>query len=73
VATPGKSFAVGSLIAIAVRGVLTVVELLYVGIVTAMGRREGWSIPTGVLHPSAEEREAETGEHEAAIHTPEIL
>jgi glycosyltransferase 2 family protein len=66
---PGKSFAVGSLIAIAVRAVLTLVELLYVAIVTAMGRREGWSIPTGVLHPSPEE----TGEHESVIHTPEIL
>jgi glycosyltransferase 2 family protein len=70
---PGKSFAVGSLIAIAVRGVLTLVELIYVAIVTAMGRREGWSIPTGVLHPSPEEREGETGEHETVIHTPEIL
>jgi glycosyltransferase 2 family protein len=58
IATPGHSFAVASLIAIVVRGVLTVVEILYVGIVTAMGRREGWSIHTGVLHPSAEEAEA---------------
>jgi hypothetical protein len=58
VATPGHSFAVASLIAIVVRGVLTVVEVLYVGIVTAMGRREGWSIHTGVLHPSAEEAKA---------------
>jgi len=58
VATPGNSFAVASLIAIVVRGVLTVVEVLYVGIVTAMGRREGWSMHTGVLHPSAEEAEA---------------
>jgi uncharacterized membrane protein YbhN (UPF0104 family) len=58
VATPGHSFAVASLIAIVVRGVLTVVEIVYVGIVTAMGRREGWSIHTGVLHPSAEEEEA---------------
>ena len=71
VATPGKSLAVGSLIAIAVRGVLTVVELLYVGIVTAMGRREGWSIPTGVLHPSAEEQEST--EQELPIHSPEVL
>jgi hypothetical protein len=61
VATPGNSFAVGSLIAIAVRGVLTVVEVLYVGIVTALGRREGWSIHTGVIHPSPEEEEAEEG------------
>ena len=54
-AVPGNSFAVGSLIAIAVRGVLTVVEVLYVGLVTALGKREGWSIPTGVMHPSPEE------------------
>ena len=58
VAAPGNSFAVASLIAIVVRGVLTVVEIVYVGIVTAMGRREGWSIHTGVLHPSPEETEA---------------
>ena len=58
-ATPGNSFAIGSLIAIAVRGVMTVVEIVYVGMVTALGRREGWSIPTGVIHPSPEE-EAET-------------
>jgi glycosyltransferase 2 family protein len=57
-AAPGDSFAVASLIAIVVRGVLTVVEILYVGIVTALGRREGWSIHTGVLHPSPEEAEA---------------
>ncbi|HET7589421.1 MAG TPA: hypothetical protein VFK14_04455, partial [Solirubrobacterales bacterium] len=57
-ATPGSSFAVGSLIAIAVRGVQTVVEVLYVGIVTALGRREGWSIPTGVIHASPEEEAA---------------
>jgi len=61
-ATPGNSFAVASLIAIVVRGVLTVVEIVYVGIVTAMGRREGWAIQTGVLHPSADEEEAVGGE-----------
>ncbi len=58
VATPGGSFAVGSLIAIVVRGVLTVVEIVYVGIVTAMGRRDGWSVHTGVLHASPEEEAA---------------
>ena len=58
VAMPGNSFAVASLIAIVVRGVLTVVEIIYVGIVTAMGRREGWAIHTGVLHASLEEEEA---------------
>jgi glycosyltransferase 2 family protein len=62
VAAPGNSFAVASLIAIVVRGVLTVVELIYVAIVTAMGRRDGWSIHTGVLHPSPEEEEAEVVE-----------
>jgi hypothetical protein len=72
-AVPGKSFAVGSLIAIAVRGVLTVVELLYVGIVTAMGRREGWAIPTGVLHASPEEQSAEVTGHETPVHSPEVL
>ena len=69
-AVPGKSFAVGSLIAIAVRGVLTVVELLYVGAVTALGRREGWSIPTGIVHPSAEE---EAADEEPTARAPEIL
>lgn len=58
VATPGNSFAIASLVAIVVRGVLTVVEVLYVGIVTALGRREGWSVHTGVLHPSPEEEAA---------------
>jgi glycosyltransferase 2 family protein len=45
VALPSRSFAVGSLIAIAVRAVLTVVEVLYAGVVTALGRRHGWSLP----------------------------
>jgi uncharacterized membrane protein YbhN (UPF0104 family) len=70
VAVPGQSFAVASLIAIVVRGVMTVVELLYVGAVTALGRREGWSIPTGVLHPSAAE---EAAEPPPRTHQPEIL
>lgn len=58
-ALPSRSFALGSLIAIAVRGVLTVAELIYVGIVTVLGRKEGWSVNTGILHPSPEEEEAE--------------
>jgi hypothetical protein len=70
-ALPGRSFAVGSLISIAVRGVMTVAELMYVAAVTALGRREGWSIQTGILHPSAEE-EQDAGE-ESRAHTPEIL
>jgi hypothetical protein len=60
-AVPGQSFAVGSLIAIAVRGVQTVVEVFYVLVVTAMGRRQGWSIHTGVFHASPEEEAAGAG------------
>jgi glycosyltransferase 2 family protein len=69
-AVPGQKFATGSLIAIAVRGMLTVTELMYVAAVTALGRREGWSIPTGILHPSPEEEEAGP---KAGAHSPEIL
>jgi len=69
-ALPSKSFAVGSLIAIAVRGVMTVGEVIYVGIVTAMGRREGWSIHTGILHASPEEEAAGL---EAGERTPELM
>ena len=69
-ALPGKSFALGSLIAIAVRGVMTVGELIYVGAVTLLGRREGWSVATGILHPSPEE---EAAGPEAGGHSPEIL
>ena len=58
-ALPSKSFALGSLIAIAVRGVMLLAELIYVALVTLLGRREGWSIHTGILHPSPEEEEAE--------------
>jgi hypothetical protein len=69
-AVPGQKFATGSLIAIAVRGVLTVTELIYVAAVTALGKREGWSIPTGIIHPSPEEEEAGP---KAGGHSPEIL
>jgi hypothetical protein len=69
-AAVGGSFALGSLIAIAVRGVMTVGELIYVGAVTLLGRREGWSVATGILHPSPEEQEAGP---EAGAHSPEIL
>jgi hypothetical protein len=69
-AVPGQKFATGSLIAIAVRGVLTVTELFYVAAVTALGKREGWSVQTGILHPSPEEEEAGPG---AGGHSPEIL
>jgi glycosyltransferase 2 family protein len=69
-ALPSRSFALGSLISIVVRGVMTVGELLYVAAVTALGRREGWAIHTGILHPSPEEEEAGL---DAGGRTPEIL
>ena len=69
-ALPSKSFALGSLIAIAVRGVMTVGELIYVGAVTVLGRREGWSVATGILHPSEAEKEAGP---EDGGHSPEVL
>lgn len=69
-ALPGQAFRLGSLIAIAVRGVMTVAELIYVAGVTALGRREGWSVATGILHPSPEE---EAADPKAGVHTPEIL
>lgn len=66
-AVPGNSFAIGSLIAIAVRFVLTAVELIFVALVTALGKREGWSIPTGVIHPSPEEAAAKAEEGRAGV------
>ncbi|HEY8501606.1 MAG TPA: hypothetical protein VIL21_02880, partial [Solirubrobacterales bacterium] len=60
-ALPSRSFALASLIAIAVRGVMLAAEILYAAAVTALGRREGWSIATGILHPSPAEEEAELG------------
>ncbi|HVS99300.1 MAG TPA: lysylphosphatidylglycerol synthase domain-containing protein [Solirubrobacterales bacterium] len=70
-ALPSRSFAVGSLISIAVRGVMTVAELIYVGAVTAIGRHQGWTIHTGILHASPEEQEADAEGTRA--HAPEIL
>lgn len=51
-ALPSHSFAVGAVIAIAVRTVLTITELCYVGLVTLIARRErrggmGWSKTRG--------------------------
>jgi hypothetical protein len=66
-AVPGGSFALGSLIAIAVRGVLTAVEVIFAAAVTALGRRQGWSIHTGILHPSPEE---EAGGESMAVPNP---
>ena len=40
------------------RGVLTVVEVIFAAAVTALGRRQGWSIHTGVFHASEEEEAA---------------
>ncbi|HKG35341.1 MAG TPA: lysylphosphatidylglycerol synthase domain-containing protein [Solirubrobacterales bacterium] len=43
-ALPNRSFAVGSLIAIVVRFVLTAVEVIYAAAVTAIARRRGWTL-----------------------------
>jgi hypothetical protein len=43
-ALPNRSFAVGSLIAIVVRFVLTAVEVIYAAAVTAIARRQGWTL-----------------------------
>jgi glycosyltransferase 2 family protein len=46
----GVTFGVGALIAIAVRAVLTIIEVLYVGGVTLIGRREKWVGPHEMQH-----------------------
>jgi len=56
----GVTFAVGAVIAIAVRAVLTLVEVLYVGAVTLIGRREKWVEPHE-MHHIHEIEEAEEG------------
>lgn len=43
-ALPDRSFGVGSLIALVVRAMITVGELLFVAIVTGMARRRGWTL-----------------------------
>jgi glycosyltransferase 2 family protein len=71
-ALPSGNFGAGALIAIAVRGVMTVGELIYVAGVTLIGRRQGWTIHTGILHPSQEEQE-DQGEDVPPVHATEIL
>jgi glycosyltransferase 2 family protein len=61
-ALPSQSFAVGAVIAIAVRAVLTVTELCYVGIVTLVGRHEArggmrWAEPRPSEPPAVTPRE----------------
>jgi uncharacterized membrane protein YbhN (UPF0104 family) len=54
-ALPSQSFAVGAVVAIAVRAVGTLTELAYVGIVTLIGRREA---KTGIPRAEADPAEA---------------
>ncbi|HZJ28703.1 MAG TPA: hypothetical protein VFD37_01805, partial [Solirubrobacterales bacterium] len=61
-ALPSRSFALGSLIAIAVRGVITVVELLYVGAVTLLARRRGWSVLPDEPAPAPAESEGDAAD-----------
>jgi len=53
--------------------VMTVVEVAYVGLATAIGRRQGWSVPTGIVHASPEEEEAEARDGDPEVPAPEIL
>ena len=55
VALPSDSFGVGAVIAIAVRATQTVVELIYVGAVTALTRREGDEGEIELAEEAAEE------------------
>ncbi len=55
VALPSDSFGVGAVIAIAVRATQTVVELIYVGAVTALTRKEGDEDEIELAEEAAEE------------------
>ncbi len=55
VALPSDSFGVGAVIAIAVRATQTVVELIYVGMVTAVTRRDGDEGEIELAEEAAEE------------------
>lgn len=55
VALPSDSFGVGAVIAIAVRATQTVVELIYVGAITAVTRREGDEGEIELAEEAAEE------------------
>ena len=70
-ALPGRSFAVGSLISIAVRGVTTVAELMYVGGVTVLGRRAGLVDPH--RHPPSLPGGGRSEYRGTRAHAPEIL
>jgi hypothetical protein len=47
-ASAGRSFEFSALIALAARAVLTVVEVVYAGVVTLIGRRHGWALAPGL-------------------------
>lgn len=72
VALPGRSLAVGAAIAIAVRAVLTLVELVYVGGVTLVARREerrgSLAGPEALERNPVEELEGGEGEQQAVQH-----
>lgn len=57
-ALPSDSFGVGAVIAIAVRATQTVVELLYVGVVTVLTKREGDEDEIELAEEAAEEAAA---------------
>ena len=57
-ASIGRSFEFAALIALAARAVLTVVEVIYSGVVTVIGRRQGWALAPGLEDVEAVESEA---------------
>lgn len=57
-ASAGRSFEFSALIALAARAVLTVVEVLYAGAVTLIGRRHGWALAPGLEDADDEEAAA---------------
>jgi glycosyltransferase 2 family protein len=74
-ALPSQSFAVGAVIAIAVRAAITLAELCYVGVVTLVGRHEAkggmrWAQLRGANASQAEVGQAESGQPEVPVATP---
>jgi hypothetical protein len=68
---PGRSFGFGSLIALVVRAVITVGELIFVSVVTVVARRQGWTVLAfGSERNPADQLEggkSQGGEEQAAV------
>jgi hypothetical protein len=66
-ALPDRSFGVGSLIALVVRFVITVGELLYVAAVTLIAKRRGWSLRGLAVPIGGEDGDGSEGSERYAI------